>query len=224
MTRQRLHLITPHGDRKPYPARPAAVVVAGLITPHGDRKPEEIVTRTYLTPYSLPLMGIGNSSVAARTAARISSCSLPLMGIGNCAEGWRRQSWCGAHYPSWGSETSLEGAMALRAVKTSLPLMGIGNTRPARRSTSTCRCSLPLMGIGNELPSLDILVARPQLITPHGDRKPPIYRSLRVLCGLHMPKRPCHLPQCRLMSTIRAPGTRSRQGFLLRRRLEDSQQ
>ena len=52
------------------------------------------------------------------------------------------------HYPSWGSETSVNGEIV-----------------------ESKRISLPLMGIGNKLAAMDVGAVQP-LITPHGDRKP----------------------------------------------------
>ena len=63
----------------------------------------------------------------------------------------------GTHYPSWGSETrdiSVAGGTAA-GEPTSLPLMGIGNLA-TKRSPKRWRW-------------------RPNLITPHGDRKPSVF-------------------------------------------------
>ena len=139
-----------------------------LITPHGDRKPAATASTQVSPSTSLPLMGIGNGRESARNISD-RDASLPLMGIGNAARIASAAVRIGAHYPSWGSETSY-GARCPRTISSSLPLMGIGNGRtggkrmPAvathypswgsetgryRVRRVNCNCSLPLMGIGN---------------------------------------------------------------------------
>ena len=97
-----------------------------------------------------------------------------------------------AHYPSWGSGTSVSGVRPCQFSISSLPLMGIGNTagtgRSSRRSpphypswgsgTDQPRIkvrqlrssSLPLMGIGN-FRLVNAVIRLTDLITPHGDRE-----------------------------------------------------
>ena len=98
-----------------------------LITPHGDRKPGSGAPMSAAAVRSLPLMGIGNFSHAARN----SRYSPP------------------SHYPSWGSETGPRRPPGDGPAARSLPLMGIGNSPPSVTSTPAPSHSLPLMGIGN---------------------------------------------------------------------------
>ena len=95
-------------------------------------------------------MGIGNQLRPGRSLV-LESASLPLMGIGNLAVDGTEEEVLGSHYPSWGSETAIHATM-----------LSMNN-----------KISLPLMGIGNLLLLLDAGLHAAQLITPHGDRKPP---------------------------------------------------
>ena len=93
--------------------------------------------------------------------------------------------------------------------------MGIGNGRVFFIADNTDDLSLPLMGIGNRQLGLDprpgpgphypswgseTRSLRPRLAPAHcrslplmGIGNPYLQKPTRVLCGLHMPKRPCHL-------------------------------
>ena len=105
--------------------------------------------------------------------------SLPLMGIRN-PPGIVRTSHVRvklSHYPSWGSGTSANAAVAQLGSNTSLPLMGIRNfllacIPPIVHLLST---SLPLMGIRNWCaPSVTEAEMYYELTTPHGDQEPAI--------------------------------------------------
>ena len=80
-----------------------------LTTPHGDQKPcsSPCCCSVGSAEYSLPLMGIRNTSTAAPS--------------------WRIHR---AHYPSWGSETR-QMSTRFEGMTSSLPLMGIRNVLAA---------------------------------------------------------------------------------------------
>ena len=123
---------------------------------------------------SLPLMGIGNPVSDCRPG-RCSARSLPLMGIGNprwpgrpCQQRSKLITPHGDRKPG-----ALVGDR--RGALTLITLMGIGNALPAWSIASADSISLPLMGIGNGRLRGCRWWAGPVLITPHGDRKPPVY-------------------------------------------------
>ena len=66
---------------------------------------------------------------------------------------------------------------------SSLPLMGIENTWGSSASTFAGSISLPLMGIENYRLLRAAECSQPVLITPHGDRKPPVSRENVTVCG-----------------------------------------
>ena len=118
------------------------------------------------TASSLPLMGIGNPAAAVRTGGRPRS-SLPLMGIGNPAAAVRTGG----------------------RPRSSLPLMGIGNRpRRAHRAAGTGHVA-HYPSWGSETRTSGGGWRRPwlTLITPHGDRKPPLLLAIP-------PPRYCSLP------------------------------
>ena len=100
-----------------------------LITPHGDREPSPAVPAWMATPFSLPLMGIGNPGLMRRFIGH-EPISLPLMGIGNSPRRSPTSRRPRSHYPSWGSGT--ESAPG-RGQRTSLLITPHGD-----RERGTC--------------------------------------------------------------------------------------
>ena len=186
-----------------------------LITPHGDREQSVALEAHRAFPNSLPLMGIGNFFLIRELRPPfLILASLPLMGIGNSK---LRRLPATAHHlitphgdrEPTASEAELQAELTLitphgdRELNTlgksrgyspnSLPLMGIGNGRAVDSSAAASRNSLPLMGIGNHYgkPWLRAICEahypswgsgtgtgaalqdadHAQLITPHGDRE-----------------------------------------------------
>ena len=128
---------------------------------------------------SLPLMGIENPGQATREASS-SPISLPLMGIENIESSDSLAACSASHYPSWGSKTTVLGAVHVDYQLDSLPLMGIENMyRRGIPRGCTRSISLPLMGIENERIRLRQVRQPGLLITPHGDRKPAAARPCR---------------------------------------------
>ena len=122
-----------------------AIPFPHLITPHGDREHFRTAAENAGEIVSLPLMGIGNSSLSLRI--RGACTSLPLMGIGNCLK-LQKKGY---------------------SKKNSLPLMGIGNQ--ARVPDYRCQ-RLLITPHGDRKPMADMRCACLSiLITPHGDRK-----------------------------------------------------
>ena len=186
-------LITPHGDWEQVADRAGREAPGELITPHGDweRKPGSPSNR--ISPYSLPLMGIGNSLTGEhlpRHAVLITphgdwelhprseddmndTDSLPLMGIGNsplpCRGDSRRR---GAHYPSWGLGTPLHVLVEGRLQALITPH---GDwERDLRKIAAETDCDALITPHGDwERRHRRDLEAGVQLITPHGDWEPP---------------------------------------------------
>ena len=120
---------------------------------------------------SLPLMGIENTWY---------SISLPLMGIENNSHGHP------AHYPSWGSKTG-EPAPQRQAHRATTHYPSWGSKTA---TSGTCvanpmqtRSHYPSWGSKTVPPPCAHQVARLKLITPHGDRKPPVSRENVTVCG-----------------------------------------
>ena len=167
---------------------------AGLITPHGDRKPTDRSRKDLPASTSLPLMGIGNCPGNIRELAerklitphgdrkpaaehRHLHGERPLITPhGDRKPGSFRSGSDGrhdaSHYPSWGSETSLD-------CQRHQPCAGLITPHGDRKRPAVSLYSayyppsLPLMGIGNSCRVRSVHAPRRLLITPHGDRKPP---------------------------------------------------
>ena len=111
--------------------------------------------------------------------------SLPLMGIGNTTIlDEKRQSIIDLITPHGDRERGDPKADAAMA-KASLPLMGIGNVIPYGSKCSNWS-SLPLMGIGNR-PYPRGGRSDLALITPHGDREPSLFLSSTPIASNSLP-------------------------------------
>ena len=185
-----MRLITPHGDRK----LDAAVNWGTRILAHypswGSKTARAVASPAIPRSSHYPSWGSKTRGGRRRSAAHRSAhypswgsktsvpslkrirkaVSLPLMGIENPRAVRHRHVARLLITPHGDRKRTRRRRESTRCI-CSLPLMGIENADGYRRGEGRHRDSLPLMGIENAAAGV-LMLGVPDLITPHGDRKP----------------------------------------------------
>ena len=147
--RDRLKLITPHGDQERERVAGLAPRHRELITPHGDQEPSSSPGRTP-TRASTHYPSWGSGTPVSGSHRLAANASLPLMGIRNALRRARQPpgrplitphgdqerstsstaaSWTPAHYPSWGSGTKVAATHQVPLHPPHYPSWGSGTRR-----------------------------------------------------------------------------------------------
>ena len=173
----------PHGDRKRERA-PVGGAHRHAHYPHGDRKRDGGAGQRRWWAAHYPSWGSETFGANVTTTPR--EPSLPLMGIGNRCQTACASNWSTAHYPSWGSETWHRGRATLPHCRPHYPSWG-SETRPSASSGRGPTCThYPSWG-SETIVVTNLSNWQYELITPHGDRKPPPRRTGKAIPTPHYP-------------------------------------